>query len=978
MMDKVGHNHLGGVKNTLKSGIIAQALFGILVRLMARFRLSLKSAQGQLVWTVFVPIVLLAMVGAFLMVVEVRHAVKSEQNAIARASLVHYEALVRPMLADVVAGRKRDELLLSVLPHDALEETPIFSMVGQSSHANWLRRVVVMTDDHKVLMDTGLPNAEALKPQGTHLWRQQTTLGTAFGTPMVVEGRSFWLLVEFDRQPLTIIYYRTVMILLVAGSLTLLFLLIILGAYSRRWILPVYELRMYLQHLTVDNLLSPPQSKTDGEFKLLYRDLTQANRRLWQGFDELKTQLKETEKSLDDMEERAVVAEAHSRDMISLSQSKSAFLANISHELRTPLNSIDGFINLLSRQQGLSSEQTLYIQTIKKSSAHLLALVNDVLDFSKMEAGKLVLENHEFDLYAIIYEVVDMLAPSALEKHLRLCVLVYNDVPSRVVGDDLRVKQILTNLVGNAIKFTDSGGVVVKVGLADKDGFLHISVEDTGKGISDSDKEQLFKSFGQGDLSITRRYGGTGLGLVISKQLVHQMGGAIGFWDNASHNLAKTGATFWFEIPTGDTDECDKMQCLPNLSSPLKLLVWINHDPTLKMLKASLAGTQTQIHFAIGFADLLEQLDKPNHGFDWVMVDYFGQDASLDDVGAILRQIRSRYQGRLATYGYQMGMDMQMLEEYQADALYEPMDKRQLYALLANERPSLTTKNTKPFSGKRVLIVDDYASNRLVAEAFLVELGAEVVQANSGFGAIELMTKAVMGEHLPIDLILMDIQMPRMSGLEASLQIRKIQESHHKPAVPIIALTAHGLADEKSRLVKAGMDDYASKPVSLEKLTQLLEKWLGSSKDLITPQASPPKEPTVSLEGQSKTLDWQDALERAGSRIDLAKTLLQTVVDSADKEKHALEQAWANRDRKELADIAHRLVGASRYTGVPYLRQTSEHFEKRCREDIANVSDGQFVSMRPTYRRLIDALDDLSGVVIDEWLAQNNHGGVGI
>lgn len=944
---------------------------------MAKSWFNFRSAQEQLVWIVFMPIMLLAVVGALLMVIEVRHAILSEQNAIAHASLVRYEALVRPMLADVVAGRtSADELVLPSLPDKTPKAVPIFSVFGHDDNKNWLRRVMVMDSGHRILMDTGLVVGETIYPQGTSLWQQPTTLGMAYGLPMTVDGRSFWLVVELDNQPLSITFYKTAMVLLIAGSLTLLSLLLILSSYARRWITPVYELRMYLQHLTLDNLSSPLNAKTDGEFTLLYRDLVQATRRLQQGFDELKAHAEETEyflvKSLDEMEARVMVAEEHSKDMVSISQAKSAFLANISHELRTPLNSIDGFINLLSRHQGLTSEQMLYIQTIKKSSAHLLALVNDVLDFSKIEAGKLVLENHEFDLYAVIYDVVDMLSPSALEKHLRLCVLVYNDVPSHVVGDGLRVKQILTNLVGNAIKFTDAGGVVVKVGLADKDGFLHVSVEDTGKGVSDSDKAQLFESFSQGDLSITRRYGGTGLGLVISKQLVKQMGGAIGFWDNATHNLAKTGATFWFEIPINQGDDGDDdrrpFACPPRLNQlSLKLLVWINHAPTLKMLKASLATTQVQVHFAVGFADLLEQLDKPNHEFNWVIVDYFGQDASLDDVGAILRQIRSRYQGRLVTYGYQMGMDAQMLNEYQADALYEPMDKRQLYALLCNERTATPIKTSKRFDGKRVLVVDDYPSNLLVLEAFLGELGVDVVQTNSGFGAIEIMTKAVMGEHLPIDLVLMDIQMPRMSGLEATLQIRKIQEDHHQPPTPIIALTAHGLADEKQRLVQAGMNDYASKPVSLEQLTQLLEKWLGlsPSDEVADGKINAPKTQDVWL----RDVDWQDALERAGSRADLAKTLLGMIIDGADKEKHALEQAWANRDRRELADIAHRLVGASRYTGVPYLRQTAERFEMLCRDDITNVSDGQFVNMRPVYRHLIDALDNLSAVSLDEWLS---------
>lgn len=942
---------------------------------MTKFLLNFKSAYGQLVALVFLPILILAGVGGVLVFSEVRHAILSERNAIARAYLVHYEALLRPLLTDISTGQKSaDDLQLPKLPSMSLQKASIFSIFGYAeSDESWIRRVVVLDDGDKLLIDTALKQEEKPRPTGKDLWQQDTKLGRAYGIPMMVEGRSFWLIVEMDNSPLTVNYYQVLLALGMTGLTTLLLLLLILSAYSKRWITPLYEMRIYLQNLDVTNLSSPIKATTNGEFTLLYRDLVQATRRLQGSFDELKMHTEETERdlqhSLDEMEERNAIMEQAHKSAMGISRAKSDFLANISHELRTPLNSIDGFINLLSRQEGLSSQQILYIQTIKKSSAHLLALVNDVLDFSKIDAGKLILENHEFDLYAVIYDVVDMLSPSAFEKQLRLCVLIYNDVPNRMMGDSLRVKQILTNLVGNAIKFTDTGGVVVKIGLADKDGFVHISIEDTGKGISDIDSRHLFESFSQGDLSVTRRYGGTGLGLVISRELVKKMGGNIGCWDNATHNKAKNGATFWFEIPTGTNDEMAEPAMPECLDVPLNILVWINHAPTRKMLKSALAGTQASLYFAIGFADLLEQLDKDNHGFDWVIVDYFGQDASLDDVGAVLRQIRLRYQGHLATYGYQVGMDNALLSECQAQALYEPMNKRQLFALLCNEHDPETINDKKRFDGKRVLAVDDYPSNLLVLDALLSELGVDVVQASSGFDAIDVMTKATMGEILPIDLVFMDIQMPHMSGLDATLQIRKIQADHQIPPVPIIALTAHGLADEKERLVSLGMNDYVSKPVSLAQLVQILQTWL--DKDALSQNATPAvpsDDKSADVLPVLKDIDWTDAQQRAGGKPELAKTLLLMVIETANGEKHALEKAWADRDRKQLADIAHRLVGASRYTGVPRLRQASENFERACRDGMDDVSDGQFISIRPFYRDLIDALDNLESVVLDEWI----------
>lgn len=956
---------------------------------------NLRSAYGQLILLVFLPIVSLAMVGGYLVFSEVRLSTRSKQEALAQASLIRYESLVRPMLMELVdkPNHQPPDLALAIANYDKSSKViSLFSSTRSSANLptntthEWLKGVLVLDADGKVVMSTGAyqNNWYRFDFNATGMERVITPIGTAYGVPLQIEhqrvGRQrFWLFVQMDDNPLIITYYRVAMALLITGLVTLLLLLLILNIYSKRWIAPIYEMRLYLQKLTTNNLHQTIKTHSDGEFFLLQRDFVQAMRRLDASFNELKRHAQETEDDLqqafDEMEMQNIsIRQAHDL-AVSSSQAKSAFLANISHELRTPLNSIDGFINLLARHDGLTGQQNLYVQTIKKSSAHLLALVNDVLDFSKIEAKKLVLEHHQFDLYATVYDVVDMLSPSALEKHLRLCVLFYNDVPSQMTGDSLRIKQILTNLVGNAIKFTDTGSVVVRVALSEhREGFLYIVVEDTGKGVSEADKAQLFQSFSQGDLSVTRRYGGTGLGLVICKQLTELMGGEIGFFDNNSENIAKSGASFWFEVPLTDSDQL--AQALPTpqvlIDKPLSVLVWINHAPTMQVLKASLVATQVQLHFAIGLADLLEQLDNANHGFDWVVVDYFGQDASLDDVGAILRQIRLRYRGKLSAYGYQVGMDKALLGKYNTFALYEPMDKRQLYAMLTDQnlRQEAPIREMR-FVGRRVLAVDDHQPNLLVLEALLAEFGIEVVMVNSGFDAIELMSQTITGVAPPIDLIFMDIQMPKMSGLQAAMQIRKIEEAHQVPTVPIIALTAHGLADENNQLMTSGLDDYVGKPISHSQLAQTLQKWLG------TASRPPADEPSISRvparlpvdDGVDCNIDWQDALKRSANKAELAKTLLGMIIDNAESEKQALEQAWASRDRTALADVAHRMVGASRYTGVPRLRRVSEDFENKCRADITNTSAGQFIAMRPSYRALIDALDDLGNIDLTAYLA---------
>ncbi|OOR87399.1 hybrid sensor histidine kinase/response regulator [Moraxella caviae] len=981
----------------------------------------MRSAYGQLILLVFLPIVVLAMVGGLLVFFEVRRAIISEQDVQAQAALVRYETLLQPLLQGDLSQNLTQNLPQNAspdlsqnssqnLPKNASDAAHAIDVPALIDKLNQLRlpqvqRVALADAVGAPILAAGV-NAQAdwgeFDTTANRVARLPVAHGTAYGKAISVGDERFWLLIEMDNEPLTITYYRVLLALSITGLITILLLLLILNSYAKRWIEPVYEMRLYLQRLTAENLSKPAVVRADGEFALLQKDFMRALSRLDASFTELKNHAEETERDLqqafDEMEMQNISIRNARDAAISASQAKSAFLANISHELRTPLNSIDGFINLLARKQGLSSEQNLYVQTIKKSSAHLLALVNDVLDFSKIEAGKLVLDHHEFDLYAAIYDVVDMLSPAALEKHLRLAVLFYHDVPTHVVGDSLRVKQILTNLVGNAIKFTDSGGVVVRVSLSsDTPDFLNIAVEDTGKGVSEADKAQLFKSFSQGDLSVTRRYGGTGLGLVISKQLTALMGGSIGFYDNNSENVAKTGTTFWFEMPTGvahDDEALDDKSAaikLPALGDgkPLSLLVWINHLPAVQVLKASLAMSNVQITLAIGLADLLEQLDNPQHGFDWVIVDNFGQDAAQDDVGAILRQIRLRYQGRLATYGYQVGIDNALLEKYHTHALHEPLDKRQLYAMLSNRKDASTQAAANPhrFAGVRVLAVDDHLPNLLVLDALLGELGVEVVTAGSGFDAIEIMSKTVAGSAPPIDLIFMDIQMPRMSGREASIQIRKIEQAHLAKPVPIIALTAHGLSDEKDRLVAAGLDDYVGKPIGHVQLVQTLEKWLHrgdepseplsayelAAKDGFGLPSEPSAQAAPSVAGATLAdIDWADALERSANKADLAQKLLQMMIDDAENEKRLLERAWADRDRAALAELSHRTVGASRYAGVPRLRKVSADFEAMCRADITQTSASHFIAMRPSYRALIDALDSLQAIDLKEFL-QNPH-----
>ena len=979
-----------------------------------------------------------------------------------------------------------------------------------------VQRIAIINENNQMLATVGYGIKESwplIDPSQSFLSQQATPIGTAYGSMLGdFEGQRLWLLVDMDNEPLYIARYRIAMALVITGLLTILILLLSLNIYAKRWIAPIYELRLQLQRTHVDNLYKPIPVESDGELNLLQQDLVKTLRRLHSSFQELKDHAEQTEDDLrlafDEMEMQNISIRNARDDAISTSQAKTAFLANISHELRTPLNSIDGFINLLARHGELNPEQDLYVHTIRKSSAHLLALVNDVLDFSKIEAGKLVLDRHEFDLYDTIYDVVDMLSPVAAEKGLRMAVLFYNDVPMRIVGDALRLKQVLTNLVGNAIKFTDGGDVVVRVSLDDhRDNYLMISVQDSGKGISLEDQKMLFQSFSQGDPSITRQYGGTGLGLVISKQLTRLMGGDIGFYDNAQENIANQGATFWFRMPThidvleaatGQTIALPILAPLANENDEFNVLVWINHNASSQVLKASLQTLPIKLIQANSLPGVLESLKERGNYWDWVIVD----NDTQDDMMALLKQIRLHYQGKLAVFGYQVAADQALLNRYQANILYEPLDKRQLYAMLDTQKKNVTVRAQLPrWHGVTVLAVDDHLPNLLVLDALLSELGIHVITANSGFDAIELvskqqtknlknvkpvqqslsdktqLSKAQVGDQInnteerasaqskaklqnndTIDLIFMDIQMPRMSGREAAQQIRKIEIGDSR--IPIIALTAHGLSDERDKLLASGIDDYVGKPISQPQLLQVLQKWLdrtstqqslttviadnhpdtvksstadhissAKQKDKSTDKVVPRplslkkirddylrdnqprddymREPqrmtqpryqalqyqehsaddqdehsqylakennwkSSAIEGL-EILDWQDALTRSANKPDLAAKLITMMLDTIADEKEALDQAWQARDRNELAQIAHRILGASRYTGVPQLRQASQNLEDKCLLNVQHTTPAQFAMLKPYFEDLISALNNLQALDLSPYAQLNYH-----
>ncbi|WP_280540186.1 ATP-binding protein [Chromohalobacter sp. 11-W] len=811
------------------------------------------------------------------------------------------------------------------------------------------------------LGETQQAPARPMPTQGTlqehaQRWRWLQPLGT-INTETADDATPYWLDVDLGTTALTLTFYRQLAGHGMAGLVLGLLLFLLAYPLSRRLTRPLQHQIDLLERLNGGDYSARLKPRGARELATLGHQLNDLGDHMMRLREDTQAQIDQTtfdlRESMETIEVKNIELDMAHRRALEANRIKSQFLANISHEIRTPLNGIIGFCQLLGRS-ALDSRQREWLEQVQTASDNLLSLISDVLDFSKIEAGKLELETVPVDMVALVDEVLGLQAPNAQRKNLHLLGLIYDDVPDQLLGDPLRIKQVLTNLVNNAVKFTERGEIVVRVMLDDLSATstkLHISVRDTGIGLDLASRERLFQAFSQGDASRSRKYGGTGLGLMISKRLVEQMGGEIDVESESGE-----GTTFTFSLTLIATQQRER---LPELNLG---------GYRVGLFEAHAASRRA-------FTHLLERWDArvvslpsreacttPPPEIDLLVLGLTQDDLRPREITAwreVLNQCACP--GLLLVNADPFELPDLALP-HGGEITTKPVSRRGLgnaiNVLLTSESAPApaTLEAPSPTPAGKVLVVDDTPSNRLLVKELLQDRGLTPLLAGSGEEALAM----AYGES--ISLVLMDIQMPGMNGVDAMKALRALGDDWQRR--PIVALTAHALEEERQQLLRDGMSDCLIKPIREEALDTLLKRHLGEavnstpdSRPTALPSPPPDEAPTQAAQDDTAgdelpVVDMQLGMRMAGGREALAHDMLTLLFEHLDESEQAIHAAWVAQDAEAFHEQVHRLNGACRYCGVPQLALLAETLETRFKAQGLEACQGLYAALQTAITRL--------------------------